>query len=46
MLNITSDQLALIKKYDLIEDLKNYEGLVIGFCAGAINLSKHSITSI
>ena len=36
-------QLALIKKYNLIEELKNYEGLVIGFCAGAINLSKHSI---
>lgn len=36
-------QLALIKKYDLIEELKNYDGLVIGFCAGAINLSKHSI---
>lgn len=36
-------QLALIKKYNLIEELKNYDGLVIGFCAGAINLSKHSI---
>lgn len=36
-------QLALIKKYNLIEELRNYDGLVIGFCAGAINLSKHSI---
>ena len=36
-------QFALIRKYDLIEELKNYEGVVIGFCAGAINLSKNSI---
>ena len=36
-------QLVLIKKYNLIEELKNYEGLVVGFCAGAINLSKHAI---
>lgn len=36
-------QFELIKKYDLTEELKNYNGVVIGFCAGAINLSKHSI---
>ena len=36
-------QFELIKKYELVNELKNYEGLVIGFCAGAINLSKHSI---
>lgn len=36
-------QLSLIKKYNLIEELKTYNGLVIGFCAGAINLCKHSI---
>ena len=38
-------QLELIKKYGLIDELKNYNGVVIGFCAGAINLSKHSIIS-
>lgn len=36
-------QFELIKNYNLLEELKNYNGLVIGFCAGAINLSKHSI---
>jgi len=36
-------QFELIKKYNLTDELKNYNGLVIGFCAGAINLSKHSI---
>lgn len=36
-------QFELIKKYNLTEELKNYNGVVIGFCAGAINLSKHSI---
>ena len=36
-------QFELIKKYDLTEELKNYNGVVIGFCAGAINLSKYSI---
>lgn len=36
-------QFEIIKKLDLIEVIKNYEGLVIGFCAGAINLSKYSI---
>ena len=36
-------QFELIKKYDLTGELKNYNGVVIGFCAGAINLSKHSI---
>ena len=36
-------QYKLIKQYNLLEELKNYGGLVIGFCAGAINLSKYSI---
>ena len=36
-------QFELIKNYNLLEELKNYNGLVIGFCAGAINLSKYSI---
>lgn len=36
-------QMELIKKYNLINEIKNYKGLVIGFCAGAINLSKYSI---
>ena len=36
-------QLELIKFYNLEQTLKNYDGIVIGFCAGAINLSKYSI---
>ena len=36
-------QYELIEKYNLVEELRNYDGLVIGFCAGAINLSKHAI---
>ena len=36
-------QYELIKNYNLIDELRNYEGVVIGFCAGAINLSKHAI---
>ena len=36
-------QLKIIKKLDMIDELKNYEGIVIGFCAGAINLSKYSL---
>ena len=36
----------LIKNYNLVDELKNYDGVVIGFCAGAINLSKHSIITI
>ena len=36
-------QMEIIKKLNLIEKIRDYEGLVIGFCAGAINLSKHSI---
>ena len=36
-------QYSLIKQYNLVDELKNYDGLVIGFCAGAINLSKFSI---
>ena len=27
----------------MVEEIKNHDDLVIGFCAGAINLSKHSI---
>lgn len=36
-------QYQLIKDYNLEKELKNYSGVVIGFCAGAINLSKYSI---
>ena len=36
-------QFDIIKKLNLIEKIKNHEDLVIGFCAGAINLSKYSI---
>lgn len=36
-------QLKIIKKFDLIEKIKNHEDLVIGFCAGAINLSTYSV---
>lgn len=36
-------QLDIINKYNLKDRLKNQEDLVIGFCAGAINLSAHSI---
>lgn len=36
-------QMDIIIKSNLLEQLKNYDGLVIGFCAGAINLSKYSI---
>ena len=36
-------QLEIIKKLNMVNIIKNYEGLVIGFCAGAINLSKYSI---
>lgn len=36
-------QIEIIKKLELTDVLKNYNGLVIGFCAGAINLSKYSI---
>ena len=36
-------QLDIIKEYNLLDTLKNCDDLVIGFCAGAINLSKHSI---
>ena len=36
-------QMEIIKKFDLSESIKNHEGLVVGFCAGAINLSKYSI---
>lgn len=36
-------QMEIIKKFDLSESIKIHEGLVVGFCAGAINLSKYSI---
>ena len=36
-------QLELIKFYKLEQTIKNYKGIVIGFCAGAINVSKYSI---
>ena len=36
-------QFEIIKKYGLEEEIKHYKGLVIGLCAGAINLSKYSI---
>ena len=36
-------QMEIIKKLNLIDTIKEHNGLVIGFCAGAINLSKYSI---
>ena len=36
-------QMKFIKDNSLIEMIKNHQGPVIGFCAGAINLSKYSI---
>ncbi len=36
-------QMDIIKKHKLESFIRNYKGLVIGFCAGAINLSKYSI---
>ncbi len=36
-------QMEIIKKFNLFDTIKNYEWLVIGFCEGAINLSKYSI---
>ena len=36
-------QKDIIDKNELNDFIKNYKGLVIGFCAGAINLSKYSI---
>ena len=36
-------QFKIIEKLDLKEKIKNYKDMVIGFCAGAINLSKYSI---
>ena len=36
-------QNEIINKLDLSEVIKNHNDLVIGFCAGAINLSKYSI---
>ena len=36
-------QMEIIRKFNLTDTIKSYEGLAIGFCAGAINLSKYSI---
>ena len=36
-------QFEIIKRLDMVDLLKNHNDLVIGFCAGAINLSKNSI---
>lgn len=36
-------QYEVIKKHNLINELKETENLVIGFCAGGINLSKFAI---
>lgn len=36
-------QLEIINVLNLRENIKNHEDIVIGFCAGAINLSTHSI---
>ena len=36
-------QLEIIKDLEIEELIKNHKDLVIGFCAGAINLSKYSI---
>ena len=36
-------QMETIERLDLKETLKDFNGLVIGFCAGTINLSKYSI---
>jgi len=36
-------QMEIIKKFNLENRIKEHNGLVIGFCAGAINLSKYSI---
>lgn len=36
-------QIDIINKFNLNERIRNHNGLVIGFCAGAINLSKYSI---
>ena len=36
-------QMEIINKFNLKNRIKEHDGLVIGFCAGAINLSKYSI---
>lgn len=36
-------QIETIKRLNMVEEIKNHDDLVIGFCAGAINLSKYSI---
>ena len=36
-------QLEIIKSLDMVQKIKDHQDLVIGFCAGAINLAKISI---
>ena len=36
-------QMQIIDKFKLREEIKKHDGLVIGFCAGALNLSKYAI---
>lgn len=36
-------QMQIIDKFNLRKKIKSHEGLVIGFCAGALNLSKYAI---
>lgn len=36
-------QIKTIEKYGLVRAIRRHNNLVIGFCAGAINLCKHSI---
>ena len=36
-------QIEFIKDLDMVDKIKNHNDLVIGFCSGAINLSKYSI---
>ena len=36
-------QMEIIKNLEMEERIKNHNDLVVGFCAGAINLSKYSI---
>ena len=38
-------QLKIIEDLGIKEDIKNYSDIVIGFCAGAINLSRYSIVT-
>ena len=36
-------QIKTLEKYNLVRAIRRHKNLVIGFCAGAINLCKHSI---